>query len=439
MTDEEERVWLRGGDVYPNFIGKRYRQFRMSLMGKGRESFVGPLCASVLATFIGILVDVRAAAPVLAQAAQQTSAQNSAARPVGTIKSISGNTITLTTDAGAGVNIVIRDGTRLVRVAPGQKDLKDAAPIQLRELQVSDRLLVRGNLSEDGTSVIAASIVAMKKADIVEKWTHEREEWQKHGLGGLVNSVDRAAGTITIATNALGPNKDVVIRISKETILRRYAPDSVKFDDAKPGRLAEIKAGDQLRARGTRSADGGELTAEEIVSGSFRNIAGPITAIDPATSTISVQDLLSKKIIAVKITADSQLRKLPPVMAQRIAMRLRGAPADAASNATAPVSGTSRPGDVPASGGSGGGRPAGGSDFQQAISRMPSASLSDLLKGDAVMIVATQGTQEAKIAVITLLSGVEAILEASPKGGSSTILSPWSLSGAPSGDAGGPQ
>src|SRR5260370_41971663 len=106
MTDEEERVWLRGGDVYPNFIGKRDRQFRMSL-GKGRELFVGPLCASALATFIGIFVDVRAAAPVLAQAAQQTSAQNSAARPVGTIKSVSGNTITLTTDAGADVNIVI--------------------------------------------------------------------------------------------------------------------------------------------------------------------------------------------------------------------------------------------------------------------------------------------------------------------------------------------
>src|SRR5260370_41473408 len=97
-------------------------------------------------------------------------------------------TITLTAVSGADVNIVMRDGTRLVRVAPGQKDLKDAAPIQLRELQVSDRLLVRGNLSEDGTSVIAASIVAMKKADIAEKWTHEREEWQKHGLEGLVNT-----------------------------------------------------------------------------------------------------------------------------------------------------------------------------------------------------------------------------------------------------------
>jgi Domain of unknown function (DUF5666) len=423
--------------VYPNSIGRTASRFRMPLMAKGRKLFVGPLCVSALAAFTGIFVDARGAAPAPEQAAQQNSAQNSAARPVGTIKSISGNTITLTTDAGVDANVVIRDGTRLVRVAPGQKDLKDASPIQLQELQVGDRLLIRGNLSEDGKSVIAASIVVMKKADIAEKQAHEREEWQRHGLGGLVNSVDPDAGTITIATNALGPNKDVVIRISKETILRRYAPDSVKFDEAKPGALAEIKAGDQLRARGTRGADGGELTADEIVSGSFRNIAGPITAIDPATSTISVQDLLSKKIVAVKITADSQLRKLPPVMAQRVAMRIGGAPADAASNATTPVSGTPRLGDAPA-GGPGGSRPGGG-DFQQAISRMPPASLSDLQKGDAVMVVATQGTQEAKITVITLLAGVEAILEASPRGGRSTILSPWSLSATPVGDAGGPQ
>jgi hypothetical protein len=423
--------------VYPNSIGRTASRFRMPLMAKGRKLFVRPLCVSALAAFTGIFVDARGAAPAPEQAAQQNPAQNSAARPVGTIKSISGNTIRLTTDAGVDANVVIRDGTRLVRVAPGQKDLKDASPIQLQELQVGDRLLIRGNLSEDGKSVIAASIVVMKKADIAEKQAHEREEWQRHGLGGLVNSVDPDAGTITIATNALGPNKDVVIRISKETILRRYAPDSVKFDEAKPGALAEIKAGDQLRARGTRGADGGELTADEIVSGSFRNIAGPITAIDPATSTISVQDLLSKKIVAAKITADSQLRKLPPVMAQRVAMRIGGAPADAASNATTPVSGTPRLGDAPA-GGPGGSRPGGG-DFQQAISRMPPASLSDLQKGDAVMVVATQGTQEAKITVITLLAGVEAILEASPRGGRSTILSPWSLSATPVGDAGGPQ
>jgi hypothetical protein len=408
-------------------------------MELARESFKVRLYACAAAASLCIFVGVLGATPVPAPAAQQTSAQNAAARPVGTIKSISGNTITLTTDAGTEVGILVQDGTRLVRVAPGQKDLKDAAPIHLQDLQVGDRLLIRGNLAEDGKSVLAASIIAMKKTDIAEKQAHERDEWQRHGVGGLVNSVNPATGSIAIATNALGPNKDVVIHISKETILRRYAPDSVKFDDAKLAPLGEIKGGDQLRARGARSVDGNELTADEIVSGSFRNIAGPITAIDPGASTISVQDLLSKKTIFVKITPDSQLRKLPPPMAQRIAMRLKGDPADAALNSTAPAAGTPRPGDTPGGAGPGGGRPGGGGDLQQAIGRMPPASLADLQKGDAVMIVATQGTPEAQSAVITLLGGVESILEASPKGAASTILSPWSLGGAPGGDAGSPQ
>jgi hypothetical protein len=394
----------------------------------------------VLRVFVCVAVvclcKVQAAPDVLSPPAQGAQ-QAATSRPVGTIKSISGNSITMTTDTGTDVNVVIQEGARLVRVAPGQKDLKDAAPIRLQDLQVGDRLLVRGMLADDGKSVLAASVIAMKKTDIAEKQVHEREEWQRHGVGGLVHSVDASAGAIAITTNALGPNKDVMIRISKDTILRRYAPDSVKFDDAKPGPLSEIVSGDQLRARGTRSADGKELAADEIVSGSFRNIAGPITAMDPGASTISVQDLLSKKTITLKITVDSQLRKLPPPMAQGIAMRLKAAPADTPSNSSAST--PAGPAGDSAQRGSPGGSGGGGGDLQQAISRVPPASLADLQKGDAVMIVATQGAPESKSTVITLLGGVEPILEASPKNGASTLLSPWSLSGAPGGDAGSPQ
>jgi hypothetical protein len=370
----------------------------------------------------------------------QEAAAQPAARPVGTIKSIAGNTITLTTDAGGDVTILVQEGARLVRVAPGQKDLKDAAAIQLQDLQVGDRLLVRGKLSDDGKSVLAASIIAMKKSDVAEKQAHDREEWQRHGVGGLVSNVDSATGAITITTNGFGTSKTVVIHTSKDAILRRYAAGSVKFDDAKPGPLSEIKVGDQLRARGMRSTDGSELVADEIVSGSFRNIAGTISAVDSSAGTISVSDLMSKKTVTIAVTPDSQLRKLPPPMAQRIAMRLKGTPSDASPNAPAATPPSLRPGETPAGGGLGAGRPGGsGGDLQQMISRMPPATLADLQKGDAVMIVATEGSTVAKITAITLLSGVEPILEASPKGAPSTILSPWSLSGAPGGDSGSPQ
>jgi hypothetical protein len=367
------------------------------------------------------------------------------ARPVGTIKSISGNTITLATDTGSDVTVQVQDTTKFVRIAPGQKDLKDATPIQLADLQTGDRVLVRGMLAGDGKSVVAASIIAMKKADIADKQTRDREEWQKHGTGGLVSSVDAASNTISVALAAVGEKKSVAIHFSKDTVLRRYAPDSVKFDDAKPAPLDQIKPGDQLRARGIRNSDGTEFTADEIVSGTFRNIAGTISALDASAGTITVQELVSKKSITIKITSESQLRKLPQPMAQRIAARLKGVSSDAA--AAAPTSGNTAstanasadqsprlngsPSANSAPGGTGGmGRPggAGNADLQQMISRMPAATLADLQKGDAVMVVATEGSPTVASTAITLLAGVEPILEASPKSSASTILSPWSLS-----------
>lgn len=373
-------------------------------------------------------------------------AQASAARPVGTIKSISGNNIILTTDNSGDVTVVVQDSARLVRVEPGQKDLKEAVPIALKELLPGDRILVRGQLSDDGKTVIATAVVAMKKASITEKQTHEREAWRQ-GTAGLVSSVDPAANSIVIAQPGIGEKKTVTIHLAKDTVVRRYAPDSVKFDDAKPATLEQVKAGDQLRARGTRSADGSEMTAAEIVCGTFRNIAGTISSIEASENTMTLQDLATKKSVTVRITPDSQVRKLPPEMAQGIAMRMKGmanaqggSASGSASGATAqgPKPGGSQAGGLGDGGSSRSGRGPGG-DFQQALSRIPTVTLAELQKGDAVMIVATEGGSNGMPSVITLLGGVEPILQASPNSSASSILSPWSLGGeASGGDAGNP-
>ena len=376
-------------------------------------------------------------------------AASNAARPVGTIKSMSGNNIVLTTDSSGDVNVVVQDAAKLFRVEPGQKDLKEAVPITLKELLPGDRILVRGQLGEDGKTVLATSVIAMKKASIAEKQAHEREAWRQ-GTAGLVSSVDAAANSVVITQPGMGEKKTVTIHLAKDTVVRRYAPDSIKFDDAKPASLEQIKAGDQLRARGTRNADGSELTAAEVVCGTFRNIAGTISSVDAASNTMTLQDLATKKTVTVKLTPDSQVRKLPLPMAQRIAARLRGSAADSQTPAGAPGASANatqgqRPAGAQAGGaseaGSGGpGRGAsGGGDLQQAFNHMPAATLGEFQKGDAVMIVATEGGANGVPSVITLLGGVEPILQASPNSSASSILSPWSLSGdAGGGEAGNP-
>src|SRR6202790_4068529 len=414
--------------------------------------------AGVIAPWNGGLVAVEAAPQDSAPVNQGTVKSPPA---LGTIKSISGNSLVLTSDAGAEMTVDVRDSTKIVRIATGQKDLKDAQPIALTDLQIGDRILVRGKAADDNKTFSASSIIAMKKADIAEKQSRERDEWQKSGVGGLVNSVDATGGVISITTPSLREKKTVAVHVAKDTILRRYAPGSVKFDDAKPAPLAEIRPGDQLRARGEKSADGNELTAQEIVSGSFRNISGTISSLANAQSTITVHDLATKKNVAVKITSESQLRKLPAPMAQRIAQRLNGSsgansdqgasgqgasarPGATAPTAKEPAAGAAQtPGDFGGRGrgmGGGAGGPGGGGavDLQQMISRMPPSTIADLQKGDAVMLVGTETIGNDAVTAITLLAGVEPILQGSPNGGASSILSPWSLSGAPGGEAGTP-
>jgi len=382
----------------------------------------------------------------------QDASPAAVARRIGAIKAINGNAITLMPDSGPEITLTVQPNARLLRIAPGEKDLKSATPVQLQELQVGDRILVGGKLASDGT-IAASSVVVMKRTDVEARQQQDLQDWQKRGVGGLVSAVDPGAGTVTISISSFGGKKTVVVRTSKRTIIRRYAPDSVKFEDAKMSTLQDVRAGDQLRARGDRSADGSELNAEEMLTGTFPNVEGLIKSVDTSAGTISVQDVLSKKTVELKITSDSQLHKIPAEMAQRLAMRLksalpRGVPGAGSSSPAANAQGI--PGGAPSGGmgqsgggSSGGGRFGGGSagggggfDLQRLLDQTPAVTLSDLHKGDAVAVLATQGTPAGGSTIVKLFSGVEPILQAAPTGSQAMMLAPWNLGGAPGGDAG---
>jgi hypothetical protein len=127
------------------------------------------------------------------------------------------------------------------------------------------------------------------------------------------------------------------------------------------------------------------------------------------------------------------VRSLPPEAAARFAARARGAASGAgASAAPAAGGGTDHPAGTGS--GQGSGRSA-GADLSQMVNRLPAGSIADLKVGDAVMIVASQADpSSASVTAVTLLSGVEPILEATPSGTPAMTLSPWSVgSGAPEG------
>lgn len=364
------------------------------------------------------------ALPTFAEAAQ--TAPVSTARLLGTITAINGKTITVKSDAGVASTITLSDVTRIVRTEPGQKDLSSATPIHVQDLAVGDRVLVRATPGSAENTYTAQAVIAMKKSDIAQKQQQEREDWQKRGVGGIVKSVDAASGTVVVAAGS----RTFTIRTTPKTVVRRYAQDSVKFDDAKIATLDQIKPGDQLRARGEKNADGSEVTADEIVAGSFRNIAATVVSVNAAGETLTVNDLITKKHVVVRFTPDSQLHKLSPEMAQAIAGRIKGGAGGAGER---PASANVQPPPPPAEGNGGGmgqGRPGGGprGDLSQMLQRAPGVQLTDLHPGDAVMIVATEGASDTATA-ITLLGGVEPMLQASTKASQSLFSSSWSLGG----------
>jgi hypothetical protein len=374
-------------------------------------------------------------------------AQPAIAKRIGTIKTINESSLTLAQTSGSDVSVTVQTGARILRLASGDKDLKNATAIQLADLHIGDTVRVRGTGSPDGNSISALEVIVITQAAVAAVGDQIRQDWQKRGVGGRVESVDAAGGTVTLTIPSLTAKKSIVVHTTKDTVFYRYAPDSAKPEDAKKSSVGEIQPGDQLRARGNKNTDGSEITAEEIYAGVFPQYAATVKSVDASSGVLTIQDLASKKTVQVKVAPDSQLHKIPSEMAQMVAMRLKGALAGtagargspseakpAAGNAQAP----SPAGSSWSGGGSGGGMRSGGApDFQRILSRMPSTTLADmnLQKGDAVIVLATEGTSTTPHTAITLVSGVEPILQASPGAGQAMMLTPWNLGGgAPGGE-----
>jgi hypothetical protein len=351
-----------------------------------------------------------------------------AARYLGTVTAISGDTLTVKTDAGDVHQVQVPSTAQLKRIEPGQTDLSKAQPLEFSSLTVGDRVLVNLDPSVTSGTPQALRIIAIKHADVAKMQEAEIEAWNQ-GVHGLVQSLDPGAGTIVVTVRTGAQTKLVTVNTTKTTVLKRYAAGSVRFDQAQPAPIDAIHPGDQLWARGTRSADGASLRATGVVSGSFKSIPGTVLSVDASASTVTVKDLVTKKPVTIRVTPDSQLRRLDENMATIIAARLKGGQGGANGRAAYnDAGGAGAPGAAGAPGGAqhsfrqaaNGG--AGRMDLETVLDRAPMIQLSALKKGDAVMIV---GTEDASgVNAIKLLAGVEPLLEA-PE--AQNLLSSWSL------------
>lgn len=356
---------------------------------------------------------------------QPVAVAQAAPHQSGTVKVVSSNSFTLTTQAGQDVTITVPASAKVVVVAPGAKTLAGATSGSISDIAPGDRALVSGATGEAGPNMTAVRVILMKASAIEQSHAAEEQAWAQ-GVGGIVKTVDPATGTIGIVNGM----RKITVHASPQTVVRRYANGSVRFQDAVASSLASVQPGDQLRVRGTKSPDGSSIQADEIVVGTFGHYSGLITAVNPSAGTITLKDLATKRPVTVTITSNSDLHQLPPAMAQQMADRMKGGAGEhqAGRGDHAQPAGAGEETSEARSSRTGVG-------LSNMMSRLPPVTLAELKPGDAVMIVAATPADGENPAAITLLSGVDPLLRA--PSGQTMQLSPWNMGGGAAGGGGG--
>ena len=353
---------------------------------------------------------------------------------LGEVKTIDAATkqLTIQTDAGASVTVSVSDKTSYKKLAPGEKSLTNATDTTLAEVGEGDRIMARGTVDIEHKSVPALQIIVMTKGDLAKKQDAERAEWRRRGIVGVISSLKPDTKEITISHRAMGGTQAIVMQVSDNTEMRRYAPDSIKFADAKPSNFGELKVGDQLRALGDRGEDPLRFTPQKIVSGSFRTIGGVVTAVDPATGEIKINELEKKTPLTIVVKHDAVLRRFPPasemgaMMGGGFGRRPDGAGGNGGQQAPPPAGQPQGQGQAAARpqgagapgaggpGGPGGGGPngprGGGFNINDMLERLPTISLADVKVGDTIIVSSTQGVDPTRLTAISLVTGADTLL-----------------------------
>jgi len=348
----------------------------------------------------------------------QGDANITAKYAIGEVKSIDATAkqLTIKTDAGSLVTVSLTDKTTYKKLAPGEQSLTNATDVTFADLGEGDRIMARGTVAEDRKSVPAVQVIVMTKGDLAKKQEAERAEWRRRGLLGVITALKPDTHEVTIAHRAMGTTQSIVIPITDKTEMRRYAPDSIKFGDAKPSSFSELKVGDQLRALGDRTDDPLRFKPEKVVTGSFRTIGCVVKEVNAATGEIKIAELEKKTPLTIVIKQDAVLRRFPAEMGAMMGGMGRGpgGPGGAAPGGGQPAQaapgGGQRPQGAGGAGGPGGPRPGGGGNINDMLERLPTIAIADVKVGDTIIVSSTQGVDPTRLTAISLVTGADTLL-----------------------------
>jgi hypothetical protein len=172
------------------------------------------------------------------------------------------------------------------------------------------------------------------------------------------------------------------------------------------------------------------VTAEEVVFGTFVTKAGPITAVNVEAKEITVKDLTTGKPLVIKLTGDSQVKKLPDFAAM---MPRAGAPGSGAPGGNVAVAGATRPARA-------------APDLTQMLERIPPSRFEDLKAGEMIVVSSTKGASSDQITAIMLVGNAGMLIqmasrqsggEGRPAGATGMGAGPSMMGGGMAGGLGG--
>jgi hypothetical protein len=283
-------------------------------------------------------------------------------------------------DSGTPLSVKVTTTTAVQRIAPGERDLKNASAINLSDLVKGDRVLV--TLAPNASD--ALRILVMSATDIAKRDQADQQDWIKRGISGIVAA--KTGNQIIFKVRTPQGEAQQIVAVSEKTAFKRYAADSVNFADAKPSKLEEVSVGDQLRARGVKSPDGMKVDAEEVVFGTFVTRAGTVVSVDKSGQQLTVKELGSGKQFVIRLASDSRIKQIPAAPTA-----VRG----------------------------GGGPP----NLTQMIETFPTGKLDDVQPGSSVVVSGTKGAQADQVTAILLVTNADLLIRmATPPGSRGGVL-----------------
>lgn len=322
---------------------------------------------------------------------------------IGQVTSIdrTGGKITIQTDAKTSVTITFNDKTAYRRVLPGQTSLEKADRITFSDINIGDRVLIPGGVTSDQTPV--RQIIVMARAAIDAQRDEEAEKRKARTINGRITAVNQENKEIAIQTRRSGEVETFTIVSTPNVKFLRYAPDSLKVSEAVAGSFTDLRVGDFVRAVGDRSADGLRFNAEELVSGAFSRMVGTISEINANRGEVVIKNGQTGQLMTVSLGKNTTFRRIPSDVAKILKSRFERDPRGGNQRGSGASNRQPQPQTNQRQNTDDGGQRANQSP-RRLFENLPLITVTDLKKGDAVMIIAST-SGNARMTAVSVTSG----------------------------------